>query len=205
MKRVRRQDKTRSDLVTKAQLRSILREHDLATRELKVYGSTQSAFATSTPTVTLLSGIAQGDNTSDRDGFQCNVLEFDLHLTVSLDTLSEDYFRFIVFYDTENTGTAPVSSDIMNASDPRAFINTYPIIAKRFHIVKDYMIPMVLSTNKQNATRKCTVKFKDLPLTFSGTGGTAVGKNAFYYWVCGANSTNHTAYNAFFRFRFYDS
>ncbi len=194
-----------NDLVTRAQVRSMLRENDLATRELKVYGSTSSGYATTTPTVTLMSGIAQGDNTSDRDGFQINLKDVEVHLTVSIDTVSQDYFRFVVLYDTENTGSAPVSADIMNASDPRAFIGTYPIIAKRFHVVKDYMIPLVLATTKQNASRFFKVNFKNLPLTFSGTGSTAVGRNAFYFWLCGGNATNNTAYNVYFRFRYFDS
>jgi len=198
--------KGRSTPVTKGQLRSVLRQHDAATRELKFLGSTNTGFATTTPTVTLISGVGQGDNVTDRDGFQINGMDLEINITASVGSTSkEDHVRFVVVRDTMNLGSTPAASDIMNASDPRAFVNIIPSLANRFIVEFDEVITLVNTASNQTKMLRLKKNLNHLPMTFTGTSSTSVFKNAFYYWICGATATNDTAYSIFTRMRFYDS
>jgi hypothetical protein len=191
---------------TREAVSKMLKKHDLATRELKLAGAVNNAFVTSTPTVTLLTGIAQGDNVTDRDGFQVNLMDLEVNFSVSVGSTSkEDLVRVMIVRDTMNLGSTPTSSDIMNASDPRAFLNIIPSIAKRFVVVHDEMLSLVNTSEHQIRTIRFVKRMNDIPLTFSGTGSTAVHKNAIYLWICGGTSVNDTAYTMYHRFRFFDS
>jgi len=192
--------------VTKSQLRSVLKQHDASTRELKFLGSTNSGFATTTPAVTLISGVGQGDNVTDRDGFQINVMDIEINLTCSVGSTSkEDFVRFVFVRDTMNLGSTPSSSDIMNASDPRAFLNIVPTLSGRFVVEFDEMLKLVNTSAVQCHFIKLKKNLNHLPVTFTGTASTNVMKNAFYVWICGGTATNDTAYTYFTRMRFYDS
>jgi hypothetical protein len=196
----------RSKVVTKGMLRKSLKQHDAATKELKFLGSINTGFATTTPSVTLISGVGQGDNVTDRDGFQINAMDLEMNVTASVgSTTKEDHVRLIVFRDTMNLGSAPASSDIMNANDPRAFVNIIPSLSHRFVVEFDEIITLVNTASNQTKFLKLKKNLNHLPITFTGTSSTNVFKNAFYYWICGGTATNDTAYTIYTRMRFYDS
>lgn len=196
----------KSKVVTKSQLKSILKQHDLATRELKYGGATVNGNATTTPAVTLISGVAQGDNVTDRDGFQINMTQFDINWTSGVGSTTKfDNVRLVIVQDTMNQGATPASSDIMNASDPHAFLNIIPGLEKRFKVLHDSWFTHVNTASNQSVEKKIRIKMKDVPVTFSGTGSTQVGKNAIYAWICGGTAATDTPYLFQTQFRFFDS
>lgn len=200
-----RRAKKSAELISRQQVRQMLRSHDLATREMKFGGATGTGFATTTPSVTLLTGLVQGDNVTDRDGWQINLTEFDMNITMSVGSTSgEDYVRLIIFVDTLNTGASPSATDVLG-SDVRAFYNIQNTLAKRFRFLHDEIVRLVHGANNQSAVRRIVKKFNDLPLTFDGTASTDIYKNALYMYIVGGTATNDTAWSTYFRFRYYDS
>lgn len=196
----------KSKAVTKGQLSKILKQHDLATRELKYGGATVNGNATTTPAVTLISGIAQGDNVTDRDGFQINLMSFDINWTSGVGATTKfDNVRLVIVRDTMNQGSTPSSSDIMNANDPHAFLNIIPGLEKRFVVLYDGWFTHVNTASNQSIEKKIRIKMNSLPVTFTGTGSTQVGKNAIYAWICGGTAAADTPYLFQTQFRFFDS
>lgn len=94
--------------------------------------------------VTYLTGLAQGDGISDREGNSLKVQNFSLNYFVTYDSATSPVcFRILLVRDLQNTGATITASDVMETvgvtSAPVTFADYVngPLSNKRFSIVYD--------------------------------------------------------------------
>lgn len=125
-------------MVATKTIRKLLKEHDLATREIKKFTDTFTLTAVSTGSITQLTGnIAQGNNINNRSGDQIKLHKFEFSQTLTSGLASAEYIRVIFFMDHWNDGTTPVVADVLNASTVTSFQNFANEQSKRFKILSD--------------------------------------------------------------------
>lgn len=186
-------------------------------RELKFIDTQISNSAIPTAgTVTLLNGVAQGTDYTQRIGRKTIIKSILWNCSVFPNTLNSnngEVVRLLVVYDTQtNSGSAPAITDILAAADPHSPMNLNN--RDRFHVMLDKKLGMnpvtysagVLATGAP--VTKYITKYKKChkEIIYSGTGGTVGSIQTGAIWLLQISyfqgQTNHTSY---FRFRFYDS
>jgi len=148
-----------------------------------------------TPTLHLVSGIAEGDDIGQRSGREVRIKSLLLNMLVypTSTTKNASHMRMILFKDTQPQGSAPTyqqlldnSSGISWAQAPRNLENR-----KRFRIIKDkhFLTGSLATGNNANKHFQCYLKLDD-HIIFGGTGGTisSIQSNAYYILFV----SNHT-------------
>lgn len=122
--------------------------------ELKFVDTPLAAVAIgTTPTLTLLNGVAQGDTALTRDGndITATSIQFRGFAASDADTISgEVVYRHIVFWDQQANGAAPTAAAVLDNSVITNFVNApyKRSTQKRFKILVDktfVLKPQVLS------------------------------------------------------------
>lgn len=98
--------------------------------------------ADTTGSITLLNGVAVGDDNTDREGRQVNIKSVQIKGrchpfdTTTLPT----HARIILVWDNATNGTAPTIADVMTAVNS----NSFPLVnnANRFTILRDMSFPI---------------------------------------------------------------
>lgn len=98
--------------------------------------------ATSTSTLTLLNGLTQGDNVSNREGDSISPTSIQCKFNLSQVATAVQYeinVRHIVFWDSQANGAAPAAGDLLDlATITQAVLAPYKRqYQKRFKIVSD--------------------------------------------------------------------
>lgn len=141
-----------------------------------------TAYATyvcdTTGSVTLLTGIAQGDDFNQRDGRKIKITDVMIQGCVSaVDSVTDDvYCTVMLIYDRQSNQGAPTIADIFSAANSTAFMNLNN--RERFKILSTDRV--CLSRNNATATTavgSCNQSIinryikTDLVTIFDGTGG----------------------------------
>lgn len=162
-----------------------------------------TAFASTTPVLTLLSGIAQGDDYTAREGrsILAKTLQLKVIVLGNSAQTADQFVRVILFKDMNNVGTAPTSSDIISTYDDLR--NPDPVMMKRYQILVDQSYKLNVNGN----TSYELDRFINLNchMKFSGTGATNVGENAVYLILASSTATNASSYLVHSRLRYYDN
>lgn len=170
--------------------------------EKKRYDLTHSFSISTTPTFTLLSGLAEGDDVANRIGnsILAKYLTFDYYVSMN-GSASRSTVRVLVFADTQNNGTTPAVADLLIGSNLTSPIN--PDNTQRFTVLFDDHIDL-----SQNGDGIRTIKHY-IPLNFhiryTASGGTAVTKNNIYMMVVSNEATNTPAFVGDSRLVYYDN
>jgi hypothetical protein len=201
-----RRAKKQGEMISRQQVRQMIRSHDLATRELKMSTFVNGGNLSISGAVGgITSNIQQGDNVSGRTGYQINVHSVKMWFQASMNALANvDRFRYILFYDRLNTGTPPTVTDVL---DTAVVISDYAYFARtqnRYKILVDKTVPMSISGNSRAVNYEHEFKFKNtVTVDMLGT-TTNHGRNSFYYLVMGDLSVNNSTYAISCTVRYFD-
>lgn len=174
--------------------------------------------ADTTGTVTLLNGVSQGDDFTNRQGRQVTFTSISIKGILSpVDaTTSPCYCRLIVVWDSaQNSGTAPAITDLLVSSTSLSHNNLNNRM--RFKVLMDeqYAVGGVQDTATQAYAMSPTVqvinRYLKLPpgctTTYSGTGATAgaIQSGAIWMFTIGSQAANSGGtYGVATRCRFVD-
>lgn len=136
--------------------------------------------ADTTGTVTLLNGVATGDDFTDRDGRRITMTSLYIQgMVTAVDNVTgASLARLIVVYDKQANGAAPAITDVLKAADSYAQINLNN--RSRFQIIADkrYALgPMSDTATQAFAGSPSVMPVKiyrklNLETQYSGTGAT---------------------------------
>jgi len=155
---------------------------------------------TTTPVVSLLSNIAQGDDINNRTGNDCKAISrLSLNMTAYYNTSSAEpeTFRYVVFQDRMQVpGTNPTALQLFGTTLPTSYelYNWTNLSAKRFVILKDETISNITSIDGRiRVERKLRLDIPIKRFTFSGTTGTSTISPGLYLMTwCPTEATNGT-------------
>lgn len=169
--------------------------------ERKTVDLTSATYACDTTgTVTLLNGVAIGDDFTDRDGRRTTMKSLFIRGTVyPIDETTEPTLaRIIVVYDRQSNGAAPVFADLLTVTTSVAHLNLNN--RSRFQIIADeqFFIGKVTTTATQtyagSPTGHSVNIFRKLNLEtqFSGTGATvaSIATGSIYMFTVGNQAVN---------------
>lgn len=189
-----------------AQLRQMLRDHDLATKELKMKTFVNSGTLSSSGTIqTISSQITQGDNVSGRTGYNTHVKVIKLWVQATMNTsATTDRIRYILFYDRLNVGTAPVIADVLDTAGVLSDYTYFAQSQNRFKILVDKTVPMSINANSRAINYQHEFKFPN-PVVVSSLGTTNnEGKNSFYLLLMDDLGANNSTYAISITVRYFD-
>lgn len=142
----------------KSIVRSMLRSHDDATRELKrgtVYAA--GTFSTSGVIIPLSQFIAQGNNVAQREGSEVIVKEFIQRAYFSASGGS-DSVRYIIFRDMDAQGASPTVGQVLDTADTLSGFSLLYGQSKRFKILSDMLISLTLVGSNAAVTKVVDLK-----------------------------------------------
>jgi len=177
--------------------------------ETKYVDQQLSGSASTTPVLLLLSGIAQGDTGSTRDGNSVKVTSHTVKVGILQHTSAvTTRVRVIIFADTQNQSADPTAADVVSMSTSAL---TFPDLASkpgRFVVLKDVVEYMVIGTGKQAMHMEFHLnEMKNCHLQFVGTGATvaSVSGLAIYAYIYAAEATNTPTYYVASRLTYVDN
>lgn len=182
-------------------------------RELKDIDTDLSAITNfdTTGSVTLLNGVAQGTDFTQRVGRKFNMKSILLRLSIQPGSTATTnaLARWIIVYDKQTNATAPAITDIIVAANESAANNLSN--RDRFVIIYDKVVN-IGATGSNDNQRAFFRKYKrcNMEVTNGGTGSTvgSIQTGALWFVTCGEKAAGTTApkvLNGTARIRFHDS
>lgn len=181
--------------------------------EKKIYTATISAATIiNTGSVSYLSGVAEGDDYTNRTGRKIYVKYLRVRLRMEANSMLANFnhcIRVAIVLDRFGTGTAITLSDIFANSIiedlPNAANNQrarYQILYDKMHYINNTQTPV-----GTGLAIKVVDIYKRLNkyITFTGTGQTEEGKNSLYLLMYSEDATNGPEVSGFARIAFTDA
>jgi hypothetical protein len=167
--------------------------------ETKFVDQQLSGSASSTAQVLLLSGIAQGDTGSTRDGNSVKLVGGAVRIGCLQHTsATTTRVRVMIVADTRNQGGDPTPADIVSMSTSGLTMPNLASEPGRFVILHDKAFWQVIGTQSQAVHYDVDLApmVRDLHLTFAGTGSTVADIRglALYVYLYAAEATNTPTY-----------
>lgn len=190
--------------ITKREVRQMIMSSRLASSELKMYGTAQTAINPSIAgTLTALSqGCSLGDASNQRDGAQITVQK--IRISFNARSAATSSIRYIIIQDHQNNASAPIVADILRFAN---ITSSYSLVVlseqKRFSVVHDEIIDLSLNGKMTETVVHTLSKFQK-KITYLGDTDvvTANGKNSF--WILIIGSTVIPFYDFDFSMRYFD-
>lgn len=143
--------------------------------------SGQNSTITAAGTVTLLNGIGQGTDYTQRIGRQVllKAINFKIDIRLAgLTTGAGETVRCLLVYDCQTNAAAPAVTDILNTATPLSPMNLNN--RDRFKVLKDWIVPLevsqytagVLNAGSPMRHVKKTYKRISMDMIFGATGST---------------------------------
>lgn len=157
------------------------------------------------PTASLLTGIAQGDDQSTRDGYSVKITNLNFHADVQINAAATgpQIVRIMLLFMNENNGAAPTMSRIF--ADPTNIRSPYNLLFKdEFKMLYDKT--MALSTDYPKRVLKWNFK-PHTHAKFSGTTSATASITTGHYWllIWGDAGANTPAISYYHRVRYLDN
>jgi len=158
--------------------------------------STASNRCDTTGDVTLISGIARGDDINERTGRKVTLKSIELHLyaKVTAGTGVDQTQRFLVVYDKQANATALTITDVLVSASTMALQNLDN--RNRFRILYDQVFHLNATAESDSAKTLVLKKAINLPMTFnSGDAGTIadITTGSVYFLCMGSEARGNTA------------
>lgn len=137
----------------------------------------------STPAVSYLSGIAQGDSNLTRDGNSVKLLGGRFTQVLTIDpSASTSYIRTMIVADTRGAGAAPSAADIFDSATVVGLPNldTAP---NRFMILYDTFDTLSINGSRSVVHDFDLAKVANLHLMFNGTAATVGSSSGLTLWL----------------------
>lgn len=175
--------------------------------ETKKFDTTNSAVSTSSGTVTILSGVAQGDAVNNRTGnsirgkYLTGTIKFMQNASATTPTL----IRYSIVVDRQHTGdTNPAYTDCYDDADPLAPIEKNT--AGRFEVLYTELFLLQPVGEASNEAHVINVSLPlDFHIRFNGTTASDHEHNAIYAMVSDDEATNHPTMDYYYRVGFIDN
>lgn len=168
----------------------------LINAEIKHVDISVAGSSSTTPGLTYISGIAQGDTNLSRDGNSVKLKGGLVKVTlVRHASATFSRVRSLIICDTRNQGVIPSAADVYDSSTTNGLINldTDP---NRYVIISDTMICLD-DGHGLTQTREfdITPAIKDMHLVFSGTSAlVASAKGPVLYYIQQSNEATNVAF-----------
>jgi hypothetical protein len=145
----------------------------LLNAEFKHIDATVAAAVSTTPSITALCVLAQGDTNITRDGNSIKCTGFDFRFFWSINaSATNSLARLVIFIDTRNVGAAPTATDVF-ASSTIALpnVDSQP---NRFVILFDSTVSLVLAASSRQfvSSAMSLAALRGVHFTFNGNAGT---------------------------------
>lgn len=209
----RKRASSKTDIRTPAK-RAYARRYTNTMRSLTRFGDRQpvveqnfidvaaaSYAADTTGTVTLLNGVAQGDDNTNRKGRQVAFTSVSIKgfLTPVDGSIATTFCRMIVVWDSAPNGVAPVITDLLTASTSLAHMQLNN--RARFKILADEQLTIgtvdTTATTTYALAPGCHtvnryIKLPKVVTTYQGTGATvaSIQQGALWLFTIGNNAAN---------------
>lgn len=175
----------------------------------KQYYDINNSWATSGAPLWLLSGIPQGDDEGARTGNSIKLNSIYLQMSLGINaSATQTNCRIILFEDKFQTGTAPVFTDLVQASSGANSINNVisPLnvdTTQRYRIIMDKRVALS-STGVRNRLFKKYVKIQK-HVHYTGPAATNTYNNNIYLVFFHDEPTNAPTLNWWNRVGYYDN
>lgn len=177
-------------------------------RELKFHEVTVNSAFNNSGTIVLLSGLAQGDSGSARDGDKISMQSIYFGGRAMIASSSYDLCRVIIFRFNVTDGVSPIPSDVLAQTATASIIDSpYNFLKRRqYSIVADKVITLNANSNhvvswKQNTPLKGSQAF------YQGTGNTVTSTSTgtLFALFCSDKAGTPPTVAGTFRLKYYDS
>ncbi len=160
----------RSKFVSVNQVRTMLKSHDVATRELKVTEALDSGnTATSGGTSQITRGIVEGDESYQRSGRVISLKRLELWWQATMNaSATTERVRVIVYSDKNSNGATPPLTDILLSVSVLSSYHRHVYQAKRFKILYDVTMPMCINGSNRAVNGKFVHNFKNHKVVYDG-------------------------------------
>lgn len=155
-------------------------------------------------TVVLLSGIAQGDDITNRNGrsIRCTSLLFRAAININASAVNT-WVRYILFTDKATAGSAPAVTDVLKEAKITAPLNASN--APRFHIFRDRVYALD-GVGLKNVHMEEFIKYRE-HIKYIGTDATitSAGVGTIYVLMLSSEAINTPMVSWSSRIRFLDN
>lgn len=175
--------------------------------EFKYHDAGVTGSLSTTPSITYITQIAQGDSSSTRDGNSVKLKSLDLRAKFTGNTSAEaTYCRFIVGIDKLHSGTnvtvaGATDNSLLGVQDPcsQRDLNN----KKRFIILMDKVVHF--SNNSQETRYFKLFKNFNMKMEYNGTGASDMRSNHLFVMAFSDQATNTPTWQYRSRVRFLDN
>jgi len=161
-----------------------------------------------TATITQITQLAEGVTNTTRVGqsIRLQTLEFDNFATVHASSTLSTAIRTIVFRDLENTGTAPVATDLLeSASNPQAMSSAYVWNnLRRFAIIYDEVLLLNINNNNGGFQRLRVPHHGHVKYRGTDSSAASAGEGSVWMLMVSNQATNSPTVTWTFRITFTD-
>lgn len=174
-------------ICTKAQVRDMIRGTLATLSEPKehIIDTATAVAPTAGIVIPLTQSIIQGDDLNNRAGDKIYLKSIDLRAQYTLNVLvNTGTVRYVLFFDTQNTGSVPLVTDVLNIQTVTSAYQTRNHLQKRFHILRDQSYPLVLGGSNQTVHKQFTISVGS-QIFYNGGSNIAInnGRNALFVLV----------------------
>lgn len=152
--------------------------------EYKFIETVTSGTITTTPTIVLLTGIAQGDTQSTRNGNSLRARYVNMKYTITIDPdAGTSIVRVIMFRDKVSDGTVPTAGEVLNLASAIGNVAHYNVNNARSRFIIGYDRVHTLSIN---GVRGISGKFHrkvNQRIKYIGTDATQGSCNTNHYYL----------------------
>jgi hypothetical protein len=195
--------------VTHSQLRTIMKNFEVQSRELKYTNPiTSGSYTNAGAVIQLTQGIEQGDTAQTRDGNSINIKEVDVTWQSALNaSAGQDWVRMIVFIDKFANGVYPAVSDLLMSAKTSSPLEKSVFITHRFKILCDIVVPMSSGGNSKVTSIRKKFKLNNHHVEYLGATSlqTANGPGAMYYLLLGDAASNQSTFTINAAVKYYDA
>ncbi len=156
--------------------------------------------------ILLLNGLAQGNDTDDRDGDQVEFTSIQIRFQARADTAGdENMIRVMLIQDRQTNGALPDVSDVLQKVTQFAILNSPLKLTNKFRFRVLYDRICEINDSGHNGVFKSSYKKLSVKARYTGATNaiTDINTNSIFSIVIG--NTTDGAYNFFVRLRFTDS
>lgn len=178
----------------------------LINSEKKYHDKTTTALVSFSGTVEGLSHIAQGDDVGNRDGNSILARSLWVQLDVKGNTAqTSTVTRVVIFIDTENTGTTPTASDLLQVTGSQASVDSPLNVdhTSRYVILLDKKFTNSLNGQMRLTFKKYIKLYKHIKYT--GSSATDTYKNNIYILYISDVNTDDPQITYYSRLGFMDN
>lgn len=156
-----------------------------------------------TPAISQLIAIAQGDGEAQRTGNSILAKYIDYNIRIIINASgTADVVRVVMFMDTQQIAdTSPSWTDVFDSADPQT--NLLVANLGRFSILYDKLVPLTING------REAVVLRGKVPLNhhvrYNGTASTDIQRGGLFFGVVGLDNTNKAQITSRVRLAYYDN